>query len=54
VDEQTVTVECDSCHAQWSVPLSDLPEDATLSVVARDFLYRHKDCAEGVSIKISG
>jgi hypothetical protein len=50
---QIVTIRCENCDAQWSAPLADLPEDASLSQVAADFLQQHKDCADGVSIKIS-
>jgi hypothetical protein len=53
MSEQTVTIECATCKARWSVPIVDVPEDAALSQIARDFLEQHKDCAAGVSIELA-
>jgi hypothetical protein len=47
-----VSITCDTCHAVFTVPIDDIPEDAPLSAVARAFLDEHKECA--ISIQVHG
>jgi hypothetical protein len=53
VPEQTVTLACDACHEHLSIPLKDIPEDAPLSSIAREFLEGHRGCPISIEVRQS-
>lgn len=53
VPEQTVTLACDACHEHLTIPLKDIPEDAPLSSIAREFLEGHRGCPISIEVRQS-
>jgi hypothetical protein len=50
-DAEQVSITCETCHDRMLVPMKDIPSDAPLSMIAREFLERHRGCSISIQVQ---
>jgi hypothetical protein len=50
-DAEQVSLTCESCQERMLVAMEDIPEDAPLSTIAKEFLDQHRGCSISIQVQ---